>query len=158
MIKYITSSFENTALTTVLVVEDESHVHDFFAASVSPCEELSLLARVGTVAAAKSWPNRTSHTVDVLLVDLGLPDGSGLEAIRYVTACNPVCEPLVISMFGDEANVLASIESGALGYIHKDSDSQFGTHMNRTDTIRERCHAIAGLRATHRIKSHREAP
>ena len=31
------------------------------------------------------------------------------------------CEPLVISMFGDEDNVLASIEAGALGYIHKDA-------------------------------------
>jgi DNA-binding NarL/FixJ family response regulator len=34
---------------------------------------------------------------------------------------HPACEPLVISMFGDDDNVLASIEAGALGYIHKDS-------------------------------------
>jgi DNA-binding NarL/FixJ family response regulator len=56
-----------------------------------------------------------------LLTDLGLPDGSGLEVIRYAVQLHPRCEPLVISMFGDEANVLASIEAGALGYIHKDS-------------------------------------
>jgi DNA-binding NarL/FixJ family response regulator len=59
--------------------------------------------------------------VDVLLTDLGLPDGSGLEVIRLVTRMHPRCEPLVISLFGDEDNVLASIEAGALGYIHKDS-------------------------------------
>jgi DNA-binding NarL/FixJ family response regulator len=52
---------------------------------------------------------------------LGLPDGSGLEVIRYAVQLHPRCEPLVISMFGDEDNVLSSIEAGALGYIHKDS-------------------------------------
>ena len=41
--------------------------------------------------------------------------------IRHAIKCNPACEVLVISMFGDEDNVLASIEAGALGYIHKDS-------------------------------------
>ena len=59
--------------------------------------------------------------VDVLLTDLGLPDGSGLEVIRLARLRHPECEPLVISMFGDEDNVLASIEAGALGYIHKDA-------------------------------------
>jgi DNA-binding NarL/FixJ family response regulator len=37
------------------------------------------------------------------------------------TRLYPACEPLVMSMFGDEDNVLASIEAGALGYIHKES-------------------------------------
>jgi DNA-binding NarL/FixJ family response regulator len=61
------------------------------------------------------------NSVDVLLVDLGLPDGSGLDVIRHTAGTSPDCESLVISMFGDEDNVLASIEAGALGYIHKDS-------------------------------------
>ena len=59
--------------------------------------------------------------LDVMLTDLGLPDGSGLEVIRLARLRHPECEPLVISMFGDEDNVLASIEAGALGYIHKDA-------------------------------------
>jgi DNA-binding NarL/FixJ family response regulator len=103
----------------VLVVEDDPKMRAFFAASVSACKDLTLLASVGTVAEAKSWLN--DHAVDVLLTDLGLPDGSGLEVIRYAIARNPRCEPLVISMFGDENNVLSCIEAGALGYIHKDS-------------------------------------
>jgi DNA-binding NarL/FixJ family response regulator len=66
---------------------------------------------------------------DVLLIDLGLPDGSGLEVIRHAIARNPACEALVISMFGDEENVLASIEAGALGYIHKDSTPDDIAHI-----------------------------
>lgn len=94
---------------------------EFFAASVSACASLNLAASVGTVAEACAWITGPAHTLDVLLTDLGLPDGSGLEVIRAAVARFPDCEPLVISMFGDEDNVLASIEAGALGYIHKDS-------------------------------------
>jgi DNA-binding NarL/FixJ family response regulator len=121
---YARGRFENSKakqVWRVLVVEDDPQTRDFFSGSVSRCAELLLAASVGTVAEAKAWLDDSANTVDVLLTDLGLPDGSGLEVIRHATRLNPACEPLVISMFGDEDNVLASIEAGALGYIHKDS-------------------------------------
>ena len=105
----------------VLVVEDDAEMRDYFARSVAGCDQLALAASVGTVAEAKAWLDDDHHTIDVLLTDLGLPDGSGLAVIRHAIRRHPRCEPLVISMFGDEDNVLASIEAGALGYIHKDS-------------------------------------
>ena len=105
----------------VLVVEDDAEMRDFFAGSVARCADLALAGSVGTVAEARAWLDDASNLVDVLLTDLGLPDGSGLEVIRHCVSLHPRCEPLVISMFGDEDNVLASIEAGALGYIHKDA-------------------------------------
>ena len=105
----------------VLVVEDDVGMREFFAGSVARCADLELAASVGTVAEARTWLDDSSNMVDVLLTDLGLPDGSGLEVIRHCVSLHPRCEPLVISMFGDEDNVLASIEAGALGYIHKDA-------------------------------------
>lgn len=104
----------------VLVVEDDPQMRDFFAASVSQCNQLALAGSVGTVAGACAWLDQNAAATDVLLIDLGLPDGSGLDVIRHAIRLNPACEPLVISVFGDEANVLASIEAGALGYILKD--------------------------------------
>lgn len=112
----------------VLIVEDDPLMRDFFAASIARRSELGLAACVGTVAEAKAWLDERGHVVDVLLVDLGLPDGSGLEVIRHAVALHPDCEPLVISMFGDEDNVLASIEAGALGYLHKDSTPEDVAH------------------------------
>ncbi len=105
----------------VLIVEDDPQMREFFAASVARCAELSLVAEFGTVAEARAWLDDPANGVDVLLTDLGLPDGSGLDVIRHAMRKHPACEALVISMFGDEDNVLSSIEAGALGYIHKDS-------------------------------------
>ena len=105
----------------VLIVEDDPQMRDFFAGSVLRCDQLVLAASLGTLADARTWLDESTHAIDVLLTDLGLPDGSGLDVIRHAVGLYPHCEPLVISMFGDEDNVLASIEAGALGYIHKDS-------------------------------------
>jgi DNA-binding NarL/FixJ family response regulator len=104
-----------------LIVEDDPDTREFFAASVRRSPDLQLLAAVGTVADALAWLRAGPLALDVLLTDLGLPDGSGLTVIRETVALYPACEPLVISMFGDEDNVLASIEAGAVGYIHKDA-------------------------------------
>lgn len=105
----------------VLIVEDDPETMDFFAASVIESDQLALMGCACNVAQAKRLLSDKEHRVDVVLTDLGLPDGSGLEVIRFAIAQHPECEALVISMFGDEDNVLASIEAGALGYIHKDA-------------------------------------
>ena len=105
----------------VMIVEDDLPMREFFTASVLACDQLTLAASVGTLTEAVDCLDDVGFFVDVLLVDLGLPDGSGLDLIRHARRTHAHCEALVISVFGDEDNVLASIEAGALGYIHKDS-------------------------------------
>lgn len=105
----------------VLVVEDDSRARAFFEASVQRSPRLLWLGSAGSVHEATAWLARTTVIPDVLLVDLGMPDGTGLDVIRDAVARFPGCEPLVVSVFGDEENVLASIEAGAVGYIHKDA-------------------------------------
>lgn len=111
----------NPPVWRVLIIEDDTDTREFFAASVSRCAQLELLAAVGTVAQAAAVLGGPAERVDVMLVDLGLPDGSGLDLIRMARAMRPECEALVVSMFGDDENILSSIDTGALGYIHKDA-------------------------------------
>jgi len=106
---------------SVLVVEDDSQARRFFEDSVQRSPQLLWLAGMGTVREAMDWLATAPVVPDVLLIDLGLPDGSGLDVIRAAVTRYPNCEPLVVSVFGDEDNVLASIEAGAVGYIHKDA-------------------------------------
>jgi len=105
----------------VLVVEDDAPTRAFFERSVRSSSALRFLAGVGSVREALDWLDASAEAPDVLLADLGLPDGSGVAVIRAAVARFPRCEPLVISVFGDEDSVLASIEAGAVGYLHKDA-------------------------------------
>jgi DNA-binding NarL/FixJ family response regulator len=61
---------------------------------------------------------------DFWLVDLGLPDGSGVDLIRLVRRYYPATHILVISVFGDVENIVNSIQAGANGYLLKDSVEQ----------------------------------
>jgi DNA-binding NarL/FixJ family response regulator len=65
-----------------------------------------------------------AEPADVLLVDLGLPDGSGIDVIRAALVRWPDCNVMVSTAFGDEQHVIRSLEAGAAGYLLKDSAPQ----------------------------------
>lgn len=101
----------------LLLVEDDGPTRDWLVGALADCPEVQLDHACASVAEALAW--LASHRVDIVLTDLGLPDGSGLEVIR-AAAADPGCEILVLSIFGDETNVLAAIDAGASGYLLKD--------------------------------------
>lgn len=57
---------------------------------------------------------------DVLLIDLGLPDGNGINLIKSARSLWPNCAIMVFTVFGDEENILNCIKAGANGYLLKD--------------------------------------
>lgn len=103
----------------VVLVEDDERMREQFAAVLGSDHRMVLVAAFDRLRPALDWLEHQSP--DVLLVDLGLPDGSGLELIRACSRLYDTCDIMVVSMFADQANVLASIEAGALGYLHKDA-------------------------------------
>jgi DNA-binding NarL/FixJ family response regulator len=103
----------------VLIVEDNAEFLACFSNAVLADPSLSLVGAVSTVAAARALIDATSP--DVILADLGLPDGSGIEVIRQATAKLPECDVLVITMFGDDGHIIDSIAAGATGYLLKDA-------------------------------------
>jgi DNA-binding NarL/FixJ family response regulator len=61
---------------------------------------------------------------EVLLVDIGLPSGSGLELIRHAARRTPHCNVMVVTVFAEEQLVVDCIEAGATGYLLKGSSPQ----------------------------------
>ena len=103
----------------VLLVEDDANTRARLARVIGAHDRLLLLGEAGSCAEARALFERVRP--QVLLTDLGLPDGTGIALIREARGRFPDVLPLVITVFGDEQHVVSSIEAGATGYILKDS-------------------------------------
>jgi DNA-binding NarL/FixJ family response regulator len=102
-----------------MIVEDDAAFLNRFCTIVAADAELELFAAVGDGASARQA--LAKHAPDVLLIDLGLPDISGIDIIRETAQRYPDTDIMVVTVFGDEEHVVASIEAGATGYLLKDS-------------------------------------
>jgi len=126
-------SDQSEKLITVLVVEDDPVTRRMLCLAIEKEPALQLLDALDTVQAATVWLKQQS--ADILLVDLGLPDGSGIDVIRFCALTRPACDIMVVTVSSDEDSVLDSIEAGAAGYVLKDA--------GRLDIVR----ALLDLRA-----------
>jgi len=110
----------------VVLIEDEIDVRQRLARTIEAAERLELAGAAGTVSEGRRLLERTLP--DVLLVDLGLPDGRGAELIRAALDLRPDMQVMVITVFGDEAHVVEAIEAGASAYLLKDASA---AHVGR---------------------------
>src|SRR5688572_23361332 len=90
------------------VVEDDLASSEAFVATIAAQPDLAVVLVAASQREALALLPR--QPLDVLLVDLGLPDGSGLDVIRATRQQWPQCSILVSTIFGDESHVLRSIE------------------------------------------------
>lgn len=105
----------------ILVIEDDNHTRARLCDTIKESPAYTLAGSYGTLKQAKA--RLPLDLPDVLLIDLGLPDGNGIELIRLATRELPNIRIMVISVFGDECHVIDAIEAGAHGYLLKDADA-----------------------------------
>ncbi|NDU86305.1 MAG: response regulator transcription factor [Ferrovum sp.] len=104
---------------TVLIVEDEPVTRERLVEAVSSQPLLQVMASTGSLRAGQEI--FANHHPRVALIDLGLPDGSGLDLISQIHQANCGTESLVLTVFGDEQHVVSALKAGARGYLLKDS-------------------------------------
>lgn len=104
---------------SVLIVEDDAVTRRLLCLAIESEPTFKLAAAFDSVQPALAWLEE--EPVDVLLTDLGLPDGSGIDIIRACVQRYPSCDIMVITVSSDEDNILACIEAGASGYVLKDA-------------------------------------
>jgi DNA-binding NarL/FixJ family response regulator len=112
----------DASVVRIMVVEDDPSFMRRLRSIVEGDPRLELVATAASVAEA----NRVMDgaRIDVALVDLGLPDGSGLSVIRRMLERVRGCEVIVFTLFGDDDHVVTSLEAGATGYLTKDAAPQ----------------------------------
>jgi len=106
----------------VMIVEDDAVTRARFAEKIHDCAGLSVSDLAGSCRQARTLLEQALP--DVLLVDLGLPDGDGTELIAFAAGRAEAINIMVITVFGDEERVLRAIEAGATGYLLKSDTSQ----------------------------------
>lgn len=104
----------------VLVVEDDFATRRQIAGKLRADASLVVDLAGNVSEAVKQLRENMPH---VILLDLGLPDGTGLTVIDAAMKYDPAPEILVLSSCKDEASVVAAISAGAGGYVVKDSSA-----------------------------------
>lgn len=111
----------STKPVAVLLVEDDPLFREAFSRAIALAPDMVL---AGCVADYASGVAQLEQRPDVLLVDLQLPDGNGIDLIHEASRRLPTCEIMVVTVFGDERHVLDSIAAGATGYLLKDTPAE----------------------------------
>ena len=99
----------------VLLVDDHLSFREAMAIVFGLQPDITVVAQAGSLAEARD----VLADVDLAVVDLGLPDGSGLDLIGELRAVNPQGAVLVLTASSDRAQFARAVEAGAAGVLHK---------------------------------------
>ena len=102
----------------LLIVDDHEVVRIGLGAVLNLTPGMKVVGQARSKADAIAQCRRTK--TDVVLLDIRLPDGSGIDAAREILAAHPSIRILFLTSFADEHTVLEAILSGAQGYVLKD--------------------------------------
>ncbi len=101
----------------LLIVDDHEVVRQGLVALLDRRDGFQVVAEAGTVAEAVAEARK--HEPDVVVMDVRLPDGSGIEACREIRAELPGTRVVMLTSYPDEEAVLSAIVAGAAGYLLK---------------------------------------
>jgi DNA-binding NarL/FixJ family response regulator len=101
----------------IVIVEDDPASRNMLVSALQAEPDCAVVAEFAEGRAAISaFPHLAP---DMVLVDLGLPDISGIDVIRRLKAADANCDALVVTTFGDERTITTALEAGADGYLLK---------------------------------------
>ena len=104
-------------MTRVMLVDDHEVVRQGLRALIEAEEDLEVVVEAGDVAEAVS--RAKTFEPDVVVMDVRLPDGTGVEACRDIRSANPDIAVLMLTSFSDDQALFDSIMAGAAGYLLK---------------------------------------
>jgi DNA-binding NarL/FixJ family response regulator len=104
----------------VLIADDHPLFRKGLRALLGAVSDFALVGEAETGQAAVE--RALALQPDVVLMDLQMPGGSGIEATRQIVAASPLAKVLVVTLFEDDDSVFAALRAGARGYVLKDAD------------------------------------
>jgi DNA-binding NarL/FixJ family response regulator len=111
---------EEHLLLNVLIVDDDEPVRRRLQRIVLQVHGHALCVQADSLAQARA--QLALRHFDLALIDVGLPDGSGIELVECMQVHAPQTETVIVSSLGDDATVLRAIRGGATGYLLKNGE------------------------------------
>ena len=106
----------------LLLVDDHKVVRSGLKALLADTANVDVIGEAGTAAEAVTEAARLKP--DIVLMDVRLPDGSGIDACREIRTARPETRVLFLTSFADEDAIFATIFAGADGYLLKEIDEE----------------------------------
>lgn len=108
-----------SAPVRVMLVDDHELIRRGLASAFARDTEVEVVAQAGTVAEALALFRDTRP--DVVVTDLQLPDGTGLDIVRQVRNSHPEAGLVVLTMHSGDQQIFAAMEAGASAFVGKDA-------------------------------------
>jgi DNA-binding NarL/FixJ family response regulator len=116
----------------VFVLEDDPRLRARLVALMEKTGGFKVSAQAGNVADGLAALGHLVAMPDICLIDLGMPDGSGLEVVKAIKQRSDA-KVLIFTVFGDQSSVISALEAGADGFVLKDSrDSELLDALHAT--------------------------
>jgi DNA-binding NarL/FixJ family response regulator len=103
----------------VLLVDDHPVVREGLRGILGAEDDIEVVGEAGSAADAVAVAR--AYEPDVVLMDLRMPDGDGVQATRDLLARDPGCRVVVLTTYENDADILRAVEAGATGYLLKDA-------------------------------------
>lgn len=130
-------------MTTVLLVDDHELIRDGLSGIFAAQEDMEVLGAARDVGEALSMYERSSP--DVVVTDLQLPDGTGLDIVRRVRRDSDRVGLVVLTMHAGDDQIFAAMEAGASAFVGKDAPSTEVVKAARHAAVSPRSFLCAGL-------------
>jgi len=132
-------------MTTVMVVDDHRLVRQAVARAVEGEPDLEMVAEAATLSEAMALLAR--HRPDVLVVDVSLTDGNGIELVRVARQASAHTGIVVLTMHADDDTLLRSLDAGASALVLKTGSLDDVVDAVRRSAASPEVFAAAGLAA-----------
>jgi DNA-binding NarL/FixJ family response regulator len=133
---------ESTSLR-VLLVDDHELIRQGLALAIRAGGDLDVVAQAGSVADGLAQYGQ--HRPDVVITDLQLPDGTGLDIVRKVRRHSPTVGLVVLTMHAGDDQIFAAMEAGASGFVGKDAPATEVVKAARHAAVSPKSFLCAGL-------------
>ena len=112
-------SEKTIAQVRLMLVEDHQATRDRLCSLLDGHSQYTVVAAVGS--AEEAVRILMDHTVDIIILDLGLPGMPGSDAIQIFKSVQPDLEIIIFTAMDEDEQVFAALKAGATGYILKDA-------------------------------------